>query len=182
VLLVLLVAAVLVGCSSSTVGKAYVPRPSSSPPDSIRLTSPAFADGGTIPVEFTCSGGDRSPPLRWTGVPGAAVELALVVDDPDAPGGTFVHWVLFALPPGDGGVEAGTVPPGARQGRNGFGKAAYGGPCPPQGDPPHHYRFVLYALSRKLDEPDGAPGEAVRRDAEAAAIARGRLVGLYGRR
>jgi Raf kinase inhibitor-like YbhB/YbcL family protein len=150
-------------------------------PESIHVTSPAFRDGDTIPAEFTCSGADHSPPLRWTGVPSAAVEMALVIDDPDAPGGTFLHWVLFALPPGDGGVAAATVPPGARQGRNGFGKAAYGGPCPPKGDPPHHYRFIVYALSRKVDRPDGAPGEDVRGDAEAAAIATGRLVGRFGR-
>ncbi|HKN37786.1 MAG TPA: YbhB/YbcL family Raf kinase inhibitor-like protein [Acidimicrobiia bacterium] len=153
----------------------------SSAPQSIQVTSSAFRDGETIPAEFTCGGAGHSPPLRWTGVPSAAVEVALVVDDPDAPGGTFLHWVLFALPPGDGGVEAATVPSGARQGRNGFGKAAYGGPCPPKGDPAHHYRFTVYALSRKLDRPDGAPGEDVRRDAEASAMATGRLVALYGR-
>jgi Raf kinase inhibitor-like YbhB/YbcL family protein len=174
-------------CSSSTspsvrAATSQGSTKASAAPQSIHVTSSAFRDGETIPPEFTCSGADRSPPLRWSGVPSAAVEVALVVDDPDAPGGTFLHWVLFTLPPGDGGVEAATVPAGARQGRNGFGKAAYGGPCPPKGDPAHHYRFILYALSHKLDRPDGAPGEDVRRDAEASAIATGRLVGLFGRR
>jgi Raf kinase inhibitor-like YbhB/YbcL family protein len=153
-----------------------------SAPQTIQVTSSAFREGDTVPTEFTCSGADRSPPLRWTGVPSGAVEVALVVDDPDAPGGTFLHWVLFALPPGDGGVEAATVPSGAKQGRNSFGKAAYGGPCPPKGDAPHHYRFTVYALNRKIERPDGAPGKDVRDDAEAAAIATGRLTALYGRR
>jgi hypothetical protein len=177
---------VLSACSSSNSrsarGETTRASTASSAPAVIQVTSSAFRDGDTIPVEFTCSGADRSPPLRWTGVPSGAVEVALVVDDPDAPGGTFLHWVLFALAPGDGGVEPGTVPAGARQARNGFGKAAYGGPCPPKGDPPHHYRFIVYALSRHVDRPDGAPGNEVRRDVEAAAIATGRLVGLYGRR
>jgi Raf kinase inhibitor-like YbhB/YbcL family protein len=178
----------LAACSSSTSrsvrggATSQASTVAASAPQSIQVTSPAFHEGATIPAEFTCSGADRSPPLRWAGVPSAAVEVALVVDDPDAPGGTFLHWVLFALPPGDGGVEAATVPAGARQGRNGFDKAAYGGPCPPKGDRAHHYRFIVYALSRKLDRPDGAPGEDVRRDAEASAVATGQLVGLYARR
>jgi Raf kinase inhibitor-like YbhB/YbcL family protein len=171
---------VLGGCSSSSSRSAR--GQTTAAPQSIQVTSTAFREGETIPAEFTCSGADRSPPLRWAVVPSGAVEVALVVDDPDAPGGTFMHWALFALPPENGGVEAGTVPPGARQGKNGFGKVGYGGPCPPKGDPPHHYRFTVYALSRKVDRPDGASGDDVRRDAEAAAIATGRLVGLFGRR
>jgi Raf kinase inhibitor-like YbhB/YbcL family protein len=172
---------VLGACSSSS-SRSTRGQTTSAAPQTIQVTSAAFRDGETIPTEFTCSGADRSPPLRWAGVPSGAVEVALIVDDPDAPGGTFLHWALFALPPGNGGVEAGTVPQGARQGKNGFGKVGYGGPCPPKGDPPHHYRFTVYGLSRKVDRPDGAPGEDVRRDAEAAAIATGRLIGLFGRR
>jgi len=178
----LLLVAAMSSCSGATHRqRAAGTTAASTAPPTVTVTSSAFRDGDTIPAEFTCSGADRSPPLRWTGVPSAAVEVALVVDDPDAPGGTFLHWVLFALPAGDGGVDAATVPSGARQGRNDFGTAAYGGPCPPKGDPAHHYRFTVYALSRKLDDPDGAPGNDVRRDAEAAAIATGRLVGLYRR-
>jgi Raf kinase inhibitor-like YbhB/YbcL family protein len=172
---------VLGACSSSS-SRSTRGQTTSAAPQTIQVTSAAFRDGETIPTEFTCSVADRSPPLRWAGVPSGAVEVALIVDDPDAPGGTFLHWALFALPPGNGGVEAGTVPQGARQGKNGFGKVGYGGPCPPKGDPPHHYRFTVYGLSRKVDRPDGAPGEDVRRDAEAAAIATGRLIGLFGRR
>jgi len=183
------VALLLGACSSSSSRVARgetldgATRTVSAPqPESIHVSSSAFRDGEAIPAEFTCSGADRSPPLRWAGIPHNAVEVALIVDDPEAPGGTFLHWVLFALPKEDGGVEAGTVPRGARQGRNGFGKAAYGGPCPPNGDAPHHYQFTVYALSRKVDRPDGAAGEDVRRDVEAAAIATGSLIGTFGRR
>jgi Raf kinase inhibitor-like YbhB/YbcL family protein len=185
---VMMVVLLLGACSSSSsrvargeMSDGAVRKVSAPQPQSIHVSSTAFRDGEPIPAEFTCNGADRSPPLRWAGVPSHAVEVALIVDDPEAPGGTFLHWVLFALPPGDGGVEAGAVPRGARQGRNGFGKAAYGGPCPPKGDAPHHYEFTVYALSRKVDRPDGAPGEDVRHDVEAAAVATGVLIGTFGR-
>jgi Raf kinase inhibitor-like YbhB/YbcL family protein len=150
-------------------------------PDRIAVTSPAFADGGTIPTRYSCEGDEISPPLRWTGVPGDARELALVVDDPDAPGGTFVHWVLFKLSPDHKGLNDGEVPAEARQAENSNGKRAYAGPCPPPGDDPHHYRFALYALRSPLSEKDGASADSVLAAVDDAAIARGQLVGRFGR-
>src|SRR6266542_2686441 len=99
----------------------------------IHLTSPAFADRETIPERFTCDGDDISPPLEWSGIPDAAAELALLVEDPDAPGATFVHWVLFGLDPTTDGLAEGSVPPEAKNGLTSFGKTGYGGPCPPRG-------------------------------------------------
>jgi Raf kinase inhibitor-like YbhB/YbcL family protein len=150
-------------------------------PDRIELTSPAFEDGGRIPVKYSCDGDEVSPPLAWSGVPGGARELALLVEDPDAPGGTFAHWVLFKLRPGRDGIAEGEVPAGARQAENSKGDAGYAGPCPPKGDDPHHYEFTLYALSSPIDLPDGAPAGDVRAAVSDGALARGRLVGRFGR-
>jgi Raf kinase inhibitor-like YbhB/YbcL family protein len=150
-------------------------------PDRITLTSSAFDDGGTIPERFSCDGDDVSPPLAWSGVPDDARELALLVDDPDAPGGTFVHWVLFKLPADRDGLEAAELPQGARQGENSSGDTGYAGPCPPKGDEPHHYEFTLYALSAPLDLPNGAAADEVRDAVGRAAVARGQIVGRFGR-
>jgi Raf kinase inhibitor-like YbhB/YbcL family protein len=155
--------------------------PPPSAPERIQLTSPAFADGGTIPKRYSCDGDETSPPLRWTGVPTDAKELALLVEDPDAPDGTFVHWVLFKLRPDLAGLEEGSVPDGARQGKNSAGSNAWAGPCPPEGDAPHHYEFTLYALRSPLSQPDGADADEVRSAVGDAAIARGRIVGRFGR-
>ena len=155
--------------------------PAPSAPDRIALTSPAFTNGGTIPRHYSCDGGDVSPPLAWQGVPSGARELALLVEDPDAPGGTFVHWALFKLTAATRGLSEGKVPAGARQGKNSAGKAAYAGPCPPKGDAPHHYEFTLYALSSARDLPKGAAADEVRWAVAKAALARGRLVVRYGR-
>jgi Raf kinase inhibitor-like YbhB/YbcL family protein len=113
-------------------------------------------------------------------VPTGTVEVALVVDDPDAPRGTYVHWVVVGLDPANTELAQATVPPGARQIRNSAGKAVYTGPCPP-GGPPHHYRFTIYALQHPPDVGDDASPEAAIQAIEAAASARGRLVGTYGR-
>jgi Raf kinase inhibitor-like YbhB/YbcL family protein len=149
-------------------------------PDAIAVSSPAFAAGQAIPQRFTCQGENRSPPLRWSGLPAATAEVALVVDDPDAPRGTYVHWVVTGIDPARATLAEGTVPPAARQLRNSAGTVAYTGPCPP-GGPAHHYRFTVYALRR----PAGVAGDAGPREAieaiEAAAAARGRLVGTFAR-
>jgi Raf kinase inhibitor-like YbhB/YbcL family protein len=115
-------------------------------PASIKLSSPSFS-GGTISAEFTCSGRDISPPLRWSSVPSGARELALELIDLDAPAGAFVHWSLARIRPSVTSLAAGeSIPPGAVSGRNSFGRIGYGGPCPPPGDKPHRYVFVLLAL------------------------------------
>lgn len=149
--------------------------------DRMQLTSPAFADGGSIPVRFTCNGSGVSPPLDWRGTPDGASSLALLVEDPDAPGGTFVHWTVWDIAPRARGVLAGTVPAGAAQGDNSAGDRGYTGPCPPKGDAAHHYVFSVYALRRPLDLQDGAAPADVRTAISAAAIARGRLTGRFGR-
>ena len=119
----------------------------------MRLTSTAFSDGELIAPKYTCDGVDVSPPLEWTDAPHGVRSFALIVDDPDAPRGLFVHWVLYGIPSSENalaegvGVETPSAG-GGRQGRNGFGKVAYGGPCPPSGT--HRYFFRLYALNDDL--------------------------------
>ena len=148
--------------------------------DTITVTSTALAEGASIPARFTCADADVSPPLAWSGVPGETAELALVVDDPDAPGGTYVHWVVFHLDSGLTGLQEGQVPEGARQARNSGGEVGYTGPCPPSG-PAHHYRFSLYALGNRLDLPDGADLEDAIRAIDQAATARGVLTATFAK-
>ncbi len=154
----------------------------------LTLVSPAFANGGPIPPKYTCDGDDLAPPLRWSGAPEAAASLALIVDDPDAPDPraprmTWVHWVVYNLPPEDGGLPEGAtardLPPGAREGLNDWKRPGYGGPCPPVGR--HRYFFKLYALDRVL--PDlGAPTKAELEAAMAGHVLESaELVGTYRR-
>jgi Raf kinase inhibitor-like YbhB/YbcL family protein len=175
------VVAALAGIASGACGGENVEGPPPSAPDRIRLTSPAFAPGAAIPARFTCEGEEVSPPLRWSGVPAKTGSLALLVEDPDAPDGTFVHWTLFMVAPGTTGLREGEVPAGAREGENSSGDRGYAGPCPPEGDGPHRYVFTLYAL-RPAPEPDaGASPEQVRDAIADRAIARGRLTGRFER-
>jgi Raf kinase inhibitor-like YbhB/YbcL family protein len=124
------------------------------------LRSPDFANGGEIPKPFTCSGGDRSPALEWAGAPAGTKSFALIADDPDAPAGTWVHWVIFNVPATASGLHGGVerkdqLTDGTRQGRNDFRKIGYNGPCPPPGKP-HRYFFKLYALNAELALGSGA--------------------------
>lgn len=149
------------------------------------LVSSAFTTGQTIPTPHTCDGEDVSPPLAWSGVPAAAASFALLCDDPDAPRGTWVHWVLYDLDPSVTSLpralpRAATVAGGARQGQNDFGKLGYGGPCPPRG-PAHRYFFRLLALDRKLGLDSGATMREVLAAAEGHILARAELMGRYGR-
>jgi Raf kinase inhibitor-like YbhB/YbcL family protein len=164
----------------------------------IKLRSSVISEGGTIPSKYTCDGPDRSPPLEWSGVPGAARALALICDDPDAPLGTWSHWVITGLPPditslaegippqetvnlapGDGASAAAPGAAAVHQGKNDFGNIGYGGPCPPSGT--HRYVFRLYALDTRLD----LGASATRRDLLEAIhghiLAEGRLTGRYQR-
>lgn len=175
---VLVLMAGLAGLAACSSGGE--PRRERDLPERITVSSAAFSDGGAIPRRFTCSGQNVSPPLRWSGVPQGAAGVALVVDDPDAPRGIYVHWVLVGLGPATERLAEGTVPAGARQLPNSAGKAAWTGPCPPAG-PAHHYRFTVYALRQEPEVAgDADPGAAVEA-IEAAADARGRLVGTFGR-
>jgi Raf kinase inhibitor-like YbhB/YbcL family protein len=148
-------------------------------PGGITVSSPAFRDGRPIPARFTCDGEAVAPPLSWNGVPEGAEALALVVDDPDAPHGTFVHWVVLDLPAGTNGLDGATVPAGAVQAKNSAGRQSYFGPCPPSGS--HHYRFTVYALSQRTGLRDGADLDKALRAVRARATARGRLIGTYAR-
>ena len=144
----------------------------------ITISSAAFSDSGDIPRRHTCDGEDLSPPLSFAGVPSDAQELALLVEDPDAPGGTFVHWVAWGVDPSRGGLADGETPPGS--GINGFGQQGYGGPCPPKG-PAHRYVFTVFALSDVLDLRPGASADDLRRAIASRLIAEGRMTGRYGR-
>lgn len=149
------------------------------------ISSSDFQNGGDIPRIFTCDGADRSPELSWTEPPAGVQSLALIADDPDAPGGTFTHWVLFNLPANTRTLAANVskideLPNGARQGRNGFRKIGYGGPCPPPGKP-HHYHFKLYALDKKLDLKSGASQEELEKAMEGHTLMKAEMVGKYGR-
>lgn len=150
----------------------------------IRVTSSAFEEGGMIPRKYTCDGADISPPLAWTGVPENAKTLALISDDPDAPMGTWVHWVLFNLPASEKGLPEGVptdreLKNGARQGRNDFRHIGYGGPCPPSGT--HRYFFKLYALDKALDLPAGTTRAELLQAMEGHILAQGQLMGRYRR-
>jgi Raf kinase inhibitor-like YbhB/YbcL family protein len=119
----------------------------------MKLTSSAFAEGDLIAPKYTCDGQNVSPPLEWTDVPDGTTSLALIMDDPDAPSGLFLHWLLYGIPSDEKGLTEGVgiekaSAGGARQGKNGFGKIGYGGPCPPSGT--HRYYFHLYALDNDL--------------------------------
>ncbi len=129
------------------------------------LNSSAIEAGGTIPEKYTCEGEDISPPLSWQGVPSDAKSLVLIMDDPDAPNGTWSHWVLYNLPPSlselpENYPSGGKPEPGGMQGRNDFGDVQYGGPCPPPGST-HTYHFRLYAVDRELTMSAGATRQQV---------------------
>lgn len=145
----------------------------------IQITSPAFTEGGTIPKKFTCDGSDVSPQLDWTGVPQGTKSLALIADDPDAPMGTWVHWVLFDLPADLTGLPEGVSGVGT-PGKNDFRKLTYGGPCPPKGAP-HRYYFKLYALDTTLNLKEGATKADIEKAMQGHILAQGQLMGKYGR-
>ena len=147
----------------------------------MKLTSPAFADGQPIPARYTCDGDDVSPELRWSDLSDGTLSLALTCEDPDAPRGTFTHWVAWNLDPTTGGMPAGEIPPGVRQGRNDFGRVGYGGPCPPPGHGVHHYHFTLYALAKEIGLLQGATITQLRGALRGVTLADAELVGTYER-
>ena len=150
------------------------------------LTTTAFKDGAPIPGKYTCDGVDVSPPLAWSGAPAGTRSFALIADDPDAPGGTWVHWVLYNLP-----AEVSELPEniakvesldlgGARQGRTDFRRPGYGGPCPPPG-PAHRYFFTLYALDARLELKAGAQKKDVEAAMQGHVLGSAQLMGTYAR-
>ena len=150
----------------------------------VKLTSAAFKEGQPIPATYTCKGVNVSPPLEWSGVPKTARTIAIIADDPDAPSGTWVHWVLYNLPADNIGLVE-NVPvtenlkAGGFQGKNDFGKIGYSGPCPPSGT--HRYFFKIYALDAELPLKAGATKAEVEKAMEGHIVAQGQLMGTFGR-
>jgi Raf kinase inhibitor-like YbhB/YbcL family protein len=150
----------------------------------ITITSTAFTDGGMIPRDHTCDGRDISPPMAWAGVPEGTKSLAIICDDPDAPVGTWVHWVLFNIPATANGLPQ-SMPPdnvlenGARHGINDFRKFGYGGPCPPGGT--YRYYFKIYALNTELIQEPGLTKDELLKAMKGHILAEGQLMGRYKR-
>jgi len=148
-------------------------------PSVLSIRSPAFKAGGPIPVRFTCDGANVSPALAWTAPPKRTRSFALLVDDPDAPRGTFTHWIAWGIGPSARGLGQGKTPQG--EGLNDAGRVGYLGPCPPPGDGPHRYRFRLHALDTVLKLQRGASKQAFKAALRGHVLAVGQLVGTYER-
>jgi Raf kinase inhibitor-like YbhB/YbcL family protein len=166
----------LAGCRHS--------QPAIAAADTFTLESASLRNG-QVPKQYTCDGDDTSPPLQWTAPPVGTRSLALTMTDPDAPGGTFTHWVLFNLPAAgrslpEGVPKQGQLPDGSSQGTNDFGKLGYGGPCPPAGKP-HRYIFTLNAIDRELDIASGATRPQLENAINGHALAHSELTARYGR-
>ena len=151
----------------------------------LELTSTAFQEGATIPQPYTGDGRNISPPLKWGDPPAGTRSLALICEDPDAPRGTFTHWLVFNLPAesrelSEGVPATATLPNGTVQGTNDFGKVGYGGPKPPPGKP-HRYIFTLYALDRSLDVSPGAAKAELLAAMKGHVLGEARLLGTYAR-
>lgn len=186
----LVIAGLVVGLSAGCAKQPRVATPQASSPASnesnsqMKLMSSAFKDGEAIPRGYTCDGANVSPPLEWANAPKSVKTFALVVDDPDAPAGTWVHWVLYNLP-GDtiGMTESTPLNPtladGAMQGTNDFKKIGYGGPCPPSGT--HRYFFKLYALDANLSLNPGATKADLEKSMEGHILSQAQLIGTYRR-
>ena len=156
-------------------------------PMGLSLTSTAFTEGAAIPVKHTCDGADVSPPLAWSGAPPGTAAFALIADDPDAPAGTWVHWVLYDIAPTLSAIPENIVKVetlkelgGAAQGKNDFRRLGYGGPCPPPGKP-HRYFFKLYALNAWLGLSPGATKTNVERAMDGRVLATAQLMGTFAR-
>ena len=152
----------------------------------IAISSPAFAEGASLPVQYTCDGENVSPPLTWAPPPPGTVSLALIADDPDAPSGIWVHWVLYNLPGDATGLPEGvdatqTLANGAAQGNNSSKSLGYRGPCPPGGSA-HRYFFKLFALNAKLDLAPGATKADLLKAMSGHILAEGQLMGTYQRK
>jgi Raf kinase inhibitor-like YbhB/YbcL family protein len=167
----------LIAFASPVIGLAHA---QSSPASaSLKVTSSAFSDGGKIHPKYTCDNSNVSPPLRIENLPKAVKSLALIVDDPDAPGRTWTHWLLWNIDPKATEIRENSVPQNAVQGTSDFGSARYGGPCPPSGA--HRYYFKAYALDVALSLPSSAKKAAVEKAMAGHILAKGSLMGTYSR-
>ncbi|NPA26028.1 MAG: YbhB/YbcL family Raf kinase inhibitor-like protein [Chloroflexi bacterium] len=159
---------------------AQAPATESSPTAALKLASPAFEDQGPIPARYTCDGENVSPPLQWGPTPPGTRSWVLIMDDPDAPGGVWDHWIVYDIPAQVTQLAEGQTPPG-RQGRNSWGHAYYEGPCPPPG-PAHRYVFRLFALDvPSLGLPEAASKAQVLAAMEGHVLSQAQLIGTYGR-
>lgn len=195
--IIIFLLAVISGCVAEEKEKnTPTPSPTSTPTaiekntkevttmQNISISAEAFQTGGAIPEEYTCDGSDVSPALSWRGIPANAKSIALIMDDPDAPMGTFVHWVLFNIPPDTTKLPRGvpknrTLNDGSSQGITDFGRTGYGGPCPPGGT--HRYYFRLYALDTMLDLQPGSSRKQLENAMKGHILAQGELMGKYER-
>lgn len=177
-MVVCLVVTLLVGCE-------HAEQPLKEGEMVLTVSSSAFQEGDRIPTKYTCQGQDISPPLTWSQSPVETQSLALIMDDPDAPGGVFTHWILFNIPSNSQELPEAVptqaqLPSGALQGKNDFGRIGYGGPCPPPGHP-HRYQFTLYAMNQPLDLKVGASKKQVLDAMQGHILAQGQLTGTYQR-
>jgi Raf kinase inhibitor-like YbhB/YbcL family protein len=170
-----------IGAGEGCRGTAEASAASALPKPTMPVSSAAFADGATIPTQYTCSGDNVSPALSWSGAPSGTRSVAIILDDPDAPGGLFTHWLLWGVAPTTTSLDshhaAGT---GEHEGKNDMGKTGYKGPCPPAGAP-HHYLFHVFALDEVPDLADGSDRAAVDKALAGHVLADGLLTGLFGR-
>lgn len=179
-LLPFLVLVVLVSCHPSAPRPASAAPTAATPPaPTLALTSPAFAYGAPIPVRYTCDGEDTSPPLSWSTPPPETRSLVLLVEDPDAPMGTWIHWLVYDIPPSQQALPEGVSGVGT-PGRNSWQRTGYGGPCPPPGKP-HRYFFRLFALDAVLSLPAGATWPQAQQVMSGHLLAQGEWMGVYGR-
>ena len=171
------------GGATTTIASHQATTTTASPPPvgqaPFAVTSPAFGDNTQIPAEYSCHGRNVPPPLRWENPPPGTESLALIVDDPDAAGGLYTHWVVTGIPPSTTDIVEGALPEGARVSLNSEGKATYLGPCPPAGTGVHHYRFRLVALSKPLVLAPTTPAQEAAQTIDGAAIANVSTVGLF---
>lgn len=144
----------------------------------LQITSAEISAGAAIPIQFTCSGANQSPPLEWTGVPQGTKSLALIMQDPDAPSGTFVHWVVYDIPPVVSGFRQNTYQ--GKEGANSMGKEEYMGPCPPPGNP-HHYHFKLYALDAEPNFGERPNADVLRQAMDGHIMQSADLIGIFSR-
>ncbi|MGB2986654.1 MAG: YbhB/YbcL family Raf kinase inhibitor-like protein [Phycisphaerae bacterium] len=180
---------VLIGCKPASEAPRNIPDQTGGTPMSLTIQSSAFANNAVIPARFTGDGEDVSPPLTWSGVPDGAKELALIMDDPDAPTPEpWVHWVIYKIPVDTSGLAASVAktatlaaPAGALQGKNSFGNIGYGGPAPPRGHGVHHYHFKLYALDTAMNLSSSLSKTQLLSAMKGHILAEGELVGTYQR-
>ena len=176
-----LLAVLLVAASAGACSGGPDPAPAGErAPEGMRVTSPAIADGRPVPERYSCEGENVPPPLRWSGTPPGTAQLAVVVEDPDAPDGSFVHWLVVGIDPATTALSGDRLPPGATVLEGSSDNPTYIGPCPPDGDGAHRYFFDVYALRSAGPVAGADPVERVRA-IRRAAVAGGRLTGTFAR-